>query len=123
MIMVIIRMAFFLIFQKSDRIIFSPLAYCYVNAFSCLLIYKNKQVDTFMQYAKYKGYYYILGAKGIYKMGKLKLVQLDEDNLGKNEKSLINGMKEECKKNLLKYNELLQCMMLQYGDADSNQLS
>lgn len=63
-------------YQKSEKIYFSPLVGIKINGISCSLIYKRKEIDTCVIYQKYKGFYYMIGTKEIYKVGKGKLLLL-----------------------------------------------
>ena len=63
-------------------------------------------------YYKHKGYYYILGMKNVYKMGRLKFIVLNEKNTNTFEKKIITQLKEESRKKVLEYNALLQNILL-----------
>ena len=120
MIVAIVRAIFYIIYQKSDKIHYSPFTYCELDAFSFSLFYKKKKIDTFIVYYKHKGFYYILGTQNIYKLGKSKLTVLNEDNTSESEKKIINNLKADAKCKISEYNQVLQGMLVKYGDDMDN---
>lgn len=110
MIVVIIRSVFYMKYKKSDNLYFSPLVGVQVNGISYSLIYKRKEIDTCVIYQKYKGFYYMIGTKGIYKVGKRKIITLGQENIEDFEVSLIEELKIECKKRLSEHQELFNCI-------------
>ena len=114
-IIIAVQGIFYIIYQKSSRVHLSLLSYCYVNGFFFSLFYRGKQIDSALLFSKYKGHFYVLGIKGIYKFGRCRIKVLLDDDLTEYEKPLIADMKNECKIKLKKYEELLQLASLQYG--------
>lgn len=117
MIVAIIQCVFNIIYRKSNRVHLSLFAYCYAESFFCPLFYKGKQIDTALLYSKSKGYFYVIGIKGMYKFGRCKFKELLEGDLTADEKSLINQMKEECKNKIVKFEEILQSAFLKYEET------
>lgn len=109
-IVAIIRSIFYMKYQKSEKIYFSPLVGIKINGISYFLIYKRKEIDTCVIYQKYKGFYYMIGTKGIYKVGKGKIITLDQENIKDFEVSIIETLKRECKKKINEHQELFNCI-------------
>lgn len=96
--------------SKSEKIYFSPLVGIKINGISYSLIYKRKEIDTCVIYQKYKGFYYMIGTKEIYKVGKGKIITIDQENIEGFEVSLIETLKRECKKKISEHQELFNCV-------------
>lgn len=96
--------------SKSEKIYFSPLVGIKINGISYSLIYKRKEIDTCVIYQKYKGFYYMIGTKEIYKVGKGKIITINQENIEGFEVSQIETLKRECKKKISEHQELFNCI-------------
>lgn len=104
-------------YQKSEKIYFSPLVGIKINGISYSLIYKRKEIDTCVIYQKYKGFSYMIGTKEIYKVGKEKIITIDQENIEGFEVSLIETLKRECKKklvNIKNYSTVYQLLVMTF---------
>lgn len=104
-------------YQKSEKIYFSPLVDIKINGISYSLIYKRKEIDTCVIYQKYKDFYYMIGTKEIYKVGKGKIITIDQENIEGFEVSLIETLKRECKKkimNIKNYSTVYQLLVMTF---------
>lgn len=117
MICVIIQGIFYIIYQKTSRVHLSFFAYGFVEGLLFPLFYKGKQIDMALLYSKRKGYIYVLGLNGMYKIGRFKCNTLIETDLTEDEKILINEMKEDCKKKIITLKTMLQSASLQYEEG------
>lgn len=116
MIVAIFQGIFYIIYQKTNRAHLSLFAYVSVEGFLFPLFYKGKQIDTAFLYSKRKGYIYVLGLNGMYKIGRFKCNTLLEIDLTEEEKILIKEMKEECKNKIVNFKTLVQSASQQYGE-------
>lgn len=122
MLIAIAKCIFYIIYQKSDKRIFSPCSYCEIDSFTFSLYYKHKKIDSCIMYYKYRGYYYIVGANNIYKMGRFKCVVIDEENTNKSEKRIIERLKRDAKTKILKSGELWNDYYLRYVYSNGQSL-
>lgn len=82
-IVAIFRSIFYMKYQKSEKIYFSPLVGIKINGISYFLIYK---------------------------IGKGKIITIDQENIEGFEVSLIETLKRECKKKINEHQELFNCI-------------
>lgn len=52
----------------------------------------------------------MIGTKEIYKVGKGKIITLDQENIEDFEVSIIETLKRECKKKINEHQELINCI-------------
>lgn len=106
----------FVIYQKTDKIYLSISTRCKIEPLSMVLEYKGKKIDTAFAYTHHNGYYYVLGLNGVYKIGRTRMIKIQESDMSTSEKAIVDQMKVDCSTKISKNKGLLQLYLSRYGN-------
>ena len=119
LLLAIVQGVLYAIYQKTDRIYISAFVRCYITGSYFTLECKGKEIDKVFAYTKHKGYSYVLGLNGIYKIKGTRLEMIDEAKLQIGEVAIIGQMKEESYARAMKDQALLQLYLAGNDTGDT----
>lgn len=116
MCIAIISGIFYCIYQKSNKKYFNIFLHFSDEQLYFTLHYKKKKIDDIFVYGKYKGHYYFVGMNGIYKLKKLRINKIQENELQGDENNFIFFMIKE-RMGMMKNNkDVIDSFISKYGD-------